>query len=210
MKNDWKGMGLKGRTLNQLIQEKQECLSALMEIQNGMCFVCHEPMLESDVIELHHINDSDRGTPMYFNYVTDIEARFWIAHRKCHRAEHKRLKMSDEERKARKREKDEAKRERRRIFRLNNPLPPRPPAAPWNKDKTLGPLTPEHKQKISQARTGHSCSLETRRKLSEAAKGKSSPLKGKPGHPQSEETKRKISQSLKARGIKPPDRWKSA
>ena len=59
----------------------------------------------------------------------------------------------------------------------------------WNTGKKCGPLSEEHKRKISESEKGKKLSEETRRKLSESHKGKSN----------SEEQKKKISAALKGR-----------
>ena len=60
----------------------------------------------------------------------------------------------------------------------------------------LGPLTIEHRQKISDANIGIPKSDETKQKISEAKTGKDSPLKGIPsgkkGIPKSDETKQNM------------------
>ena len=58
----------------------------------------------------------------------------------------------------------------------------------------------QQSRKISEALKGRTFSEETRRKLSEAKKGKPPPTKGR--HP-SEDTKRKISEALKGKRRKP-------
>ena len=63
---------------------------------------------------------------------------------------------------------------------------------PWNKGKSLPPLSEETKRKISESSMGHIVSPETRGKLSEANKGQIPWIKG--GH-HTEETKRKISEA---------------
>ena len=193
-----------------VIKEKQACFDIIYTLQKGNCFVCGEFMQMDGAIELHHTDPSEYKTVKYYDYVNNIETRFKAAHRECHNEEHRRLgikrptKLSEEERKAKKKAKAERDREKRRLWRLENPLPPRKPFVPWNKGLKTGPLSPEHIQKISVAKTGTNCSDETRLKLSLVAKGRPSPLKGRPGHPQTEETKRKIAETLKAKGIRPP------
>ena len=59
----------------------------------------------------------------------------------------------------------------------------------WNTGKKCGPLSEEHKRKISESEKGRKLSEETRKKMSESRKGKSS----------SEEQKKKISAALKGR-----------
>ena len=205
--------GIAGVSGTKVIKEKQVCFDKIYTLQNGCCFVCGEFMQMYGAIEMHHTDPSEYKTAKYYDYVNNVETRFKAAHRECHNEEHRRLgikrptKLSEEERKAKKKAKTERDREKRRLYRLDNPLPPRPPRKPqvaWNKGLTLGALSPEHKQKISVAKTGSNCSPETRQKLSAAAKGKTSPLRGKPGRPHTEETKRKISETHKARGIRPP------
>ena len=203
-----------------IMQEKRACFDKLYALQNGRCHFCGEIMLpDGQPIVLHHTDPTEYKTSKYYDYVNDIENRFHLVHRQCHNAEHKRIgrrgrpKMTEEERKVRYQAKKERQKEQRRLYRLENPLPPRPPRAPfvpWNRGLKTGPLSPEHKQKISEAKSGANCSPETRQKLSKAAKGKPSPLRGKPGHPQTEETRRKISEAIKAKGIRPSVRQKSA
>lgn len=67
---------------------------------------------------------------------------------------------------------------------------------PWNKGKKH---TPEHLHNQSEAHKGFVPSLETRKKLSIAAKGKTTWIKGKKVGPRSEETKRKISEAQKGK-----------
>ena len=207
MPMSWGSVGVSG---TKIMLEKQVCFDIIYALQKGTCFVCGDFMPMDKAIELHHTEPSEYKTTKYYDYVTDIETRFKLAHRKCHNEEHKRLglkrprpKMTKEERKARQKEK-------RRLYRLENPLPPRlprTPFVPWNKGLKLGPLSQEHKLKISVAKSGANCSPETRRKLSEAAKAS---RKEKPGRPQSEETKRKLSEIMKAIGLRPPGRRKPA
>jgi len=64
-----------------------------------------------------------------------------------------------------------------------------------NKGKKFGPMSEEHKRKISEAQKGKRFSEEHRRKLSEVNKGERNPWYGKHF---SEETRKKISESLKA------------
>lgn len=65
----------------------------------------------------------------------------------------------------------------------------------WNKGKKIGPRSEEIKKKISKSNMGKHLSEETKLKISEACKGKSS-FQGK--H-HSEETKKKISELLKGK-----------
>ena len=66
----------------------------------------------------------------------------------------------------------------------------------WNKGKVL---SPEHRQKISEASKGKVLSPETRQKISEASKGRTAWNKGKPawnkGKSPSPETRQKLSES---------------
>lgn len=59
----------------------------------------------------------------------------------------------------------------------------------WNKGKKMGPLSDEHKRKMSESLTGRIVSEETRQNMSKAQKGKKI----------SEETRRKISESNKGK-----------
>lgn len=73
----------------------------------------------------------------------------------------------------------------------------------------MGPMSEEHKKKMSEANKGKKRAAETKKKMSEAQKGKpksdetkkklSEANKGKKRGPMSEETKKKISESKKGK-----------
>ena len=74
----------------------------------------------------------------------------------------------------------------------------------WNTGKKCGPLSEEHKRKISESEKGRKLSEETRKKMSESRKGKSIPEEQKKkisaalkGRSHSEEHNRKVSEALK-------------
>jgi hypothetical protein len=81
---------------------------------------------------------------------------------------------------------------------------------PWNKNKTLPPLSDEHKRKLSEANKGKIESDETRRKKSLRMMGEKNPMFGKTvwkGKTHSDLTKRKMSELNK--GEKNPNYGKT-